>query len=75
MGEEHAKSYTSLIAVVVESAAVYAVVALVFIVAYWRNSYVQNLALPVMAQVMVRFIYFDIFISIVAEKINVFNVI
>ena len=42
----------------IESAAPYAIAAIVFIITYARNSNVQNLVLPVLAQIMVSRLYF-----------------
>ena len=53
LGAEHARMYTSVAAMVVESAAVYSVTGLVFIICYARNSSVQNLILPILDQVVV----------------------
>lgn len=46
LGAYHAKTYTSLVAVLVESAALYSVTGLIFIVSYARNSPFQNIVLP-----------------------------
>lgn len=53
-GADHAKVYVSIAAMILESGAPYAVVGLIFIITYARNSDVQDLALPVLSQVMVR---------------------
>jgi len=52
LGAEHAKKYTSAIAMLIESAALYSITSIVFIITYARNSYVQNLVLPVLCSVM-----------------------
>ncbi|EIN03772.1 hypothetical protein PUNSTDRAFT_77726, partial [Punctularia strigosozonata HHB-11173 SS5] len=52
LGAEHARLYTSVMTVVIESAALYSVVGLIFIICYARNSNVQNLVLPIMGQAM-----------------------
>ncbi|KAJ3476308.1 hypothetical protein NLI96_g11250 [Meripilus lineatus] len=52
LGKEHARDYTSLIAVTIESASIYSIVSLIYIVAFARNSAVQNLCLPVLGQLM-----------------------
>jgi len=52
LGAEHARTYTSVVAMIVESAAVYSVTGLVFIICYARKSNVQNLVLPILDQVV-----------------------
>lgn len=47
----HTKTYTSVAAMVIESAALYSFLALIFIITYARNSDIQNLVLPVLGQV------------------------
>ncbi|THG95480.1 hypothetical protein EW026_g6185 [Hermanssonia centrifuga] len=54
MGEDHAKMYTSTAALIVESAAPYAFTSILFIIVFARGSNVQNLILPILAQVMLR---------------------
>ncbi len=54
IGREHAATYTSIATMLVESAVPYAIAGLVFIITYARNSNVQNIALPVLSQIMVR---------------------
>lgn len=51
IGKQHAKQYTSIIAMVVESAALYTIFSVIFIITYGRNSPAQNLFLPVLGQV------------------------
>lgn len=51
LSASHSKTYTSIAAMLVESAALYSVTALIFIVTYARNSNVQNLILPLLGQV------------------------
>jgi len=46
LGAEHAKAYTSIAAMLIESAALYSGVGIIRIVAYARKSDVQNLVLP-----------------------------
>lgn len=53
LGEEHAIKYTGVAAMLVESAALYTITSTIFIITYARNSYVQNLVLPVLCSVMV----------------------
>lgn len=53
LGAEYARTYTSVVAMIVESAAVYSVTGLVFIICYARKSNVQNLVLPILDQVVV----------------------
>lgn len=55
LGNQHTKTYTSLIAIMVESASIYSTISLIYIVAYAKSWKVQNLVLPALAQVMVRF--------------------
>lgn len=47
----HARTYTSVAAMLVESAALYSITALLFIITYARNSNIQNLVLPPLGQV------------------------
>ena len=54
LGDEHAATYISVAAMLVESATPYAATSLIFIITYARNSNVQNLVLPVLSQIMVR---------------------
>ena len=56
---EHGKAYISIATMLIESAAPYAIAAIVFIITYARNSNVQNLVLPVLAQIMVSCLYFS----------------
>jgi len=51
LGDEHSRSYTSVTAMLVESAALYSIWGLVFIISYARNSAFQNLVLPPLGQV------------------------
>jgi len=51
LGRQHSEMYTSLAALLVESASLYSVTGLVFIITYARGSYVQNLVLPPLGQV------------------------
>ena len=51
LSASHSKTYTSIAAMLVESAALYSVTALIFIITYARNSNVQNLMLPLLGQV------------------------
>jgi len=51
LGWQHAKTYTSIIAMIVESAALYAVVMLVFIITWATNSPAQGLLLYTASQV------------------------
>ncbi|TDL29997.1 hypothetical protein BD410DRAFT_703038, partial [Rickenella mellea] len=52
LGPEHSKTYTSVAAMMVESAAPYSITGLIFIICYARASNVQNLVLPVLGQIM-----------------------
>ena len=58
LGPEHAKMYISVTSMMIESAALYSITGLIFIVSYAVNSNVQNLALPVLGQVMVRDVFY-----------------
>ena len=53
MGIEHALEYTSLIAIFVESASLYTITSLIYLVAFAVNSNVQNLILPLQSDFMV----------------------
>ncbi len=53
MGKEHGDDYISIATMLIESATPYAITAIIFIITYGRNSNVQNLVLPVLAQIMV----------------------
>ena len=55
LGREYAKTYTSVAAMVVESAAISAVTGLIMIICYARSSNVQNLVLPVLDHAAVCF--------------------
>ena len=54
LGPAHAGTYTSVAAMMIESAAPYSIVSIIFIITYGRDSNVQNLILPVLSQIMVR---------------------
>ncbi|KAF7290740.1 hypothetical protein MIND_01314700 [Mycena indigotica] len=51
LGAQHAQKYFSAAAMIIESASLYAVVGLIFIVTYARSSSVQNLVFPALGQV------------------------
>lgn len=51
LSTHHSRTYTSVAAMLVESAALYSATALLFIITYARNSQIQNLVLPVLGQV------------------------
>jgi len=51
LGTHHAQMYSSLVALLVESAALYSVTGLIFIISYARNSPFQNLVLPALGQI------------------------
>jgi hypothetical protein len=53
IGEEHAKLYTSVASMFIESGAVYSIVGLIFIISYGRQSNVQNLVFPSLEQAIV----------------------
>ncbi|TDL25367.1 hypothetical protein BD410DRAFT_717805 [Rickenella mellea] len=52
LGPEHSRTYTSVAAMLIESAAPYSVVGLIYIICYARTSNFQHLVLPVLAQIM-----------------------
>ncbi|KAI9066255.1 hypothetical protein FKP32DRAFT_1674001 [Trametes sanguinea] len=52
LSKEHGRPYISIAAMLLESATPYAVVGLIFIISYARNSNVQNLVLPILSQIM-----------------------
>ncbi|TDL25354.1 hypothetical protein BD410DRAFT_636923 [Rickenella mellea] len=52
LGPEHTGTYTSVAAMLIESAAPYSTVGLIYIICYARKSNFQHLVLPVLAQVM-----------------------
>lgn len=56
LGEKHTAMYTGLAAMFVESAALYGITGLVYLICYARNSYVQNLVLGVLSQTEVRLV-------------------
>jgi len=51
MGPEHAKTYTSISAMFVESAALYAIVSVIFVGTFARNNWFQNIVVPVLGQI------------------------
>ncbi|KAJ7074778.1 hypothetical protein C8F01DRAFT_1225195 [Mycena amicta] len=51
LGTQHTQKYFSAVAMLVESAALYAIVGLIFIITYARSSTVQNLIFPPLGQV------------------------
>jgi len=52
LGPQYAKKYTSAIAMLVESAAIYTGTGLLFLISYARNSYIQNLIWPILVSAM-----------------------
>ncbi|TDL20998.1 hypothetical protein BD410DRAFT_695577, partial [Rickenella mellea] len=52
LGPQHSKTYTSIAAMMIESAALFSVAGLIFIICFARQSHVQNLILPVLGQIM-----------------------
>jgi hypothetical protein len=54
LGPQHAKLYTGIAAMFVESGAVYSIWGLIFIICYARNSNVQNIVLGILDQAVVR---------------------
>lgn len=53
LGAEYARQYTSLIAIVIESALLYSVSSIMFLIAFAFNSNVQNLVLPFQTAMLV----------------------
>lgn len=53
LGAEYAQQYTSLIAIVVESALLYSVTSIMYLIAFALNSNVQNLVLPFQTAMLV----------------------
>ncbi|KAJ7055778.1 hypothetical protein C8F01DRAFT_1221110 [Mycena amicta] len=51
LGSQHAQKYFSVVAMLVESASLYSIVGLIFIITYARSSPVQNLIFPPLGQV------------------------
>lgn len=51
LSSSHSRTYTSVAAMLVESAALYSLTVLLFIITYARGSNVQNLVLPLLGQV------------------------
>lgn len=51
LGAEHSTAYTSTLSILIESAALYSICGLVFIILYARNSPVQNIVLPPLGQI------------------------
>lgn len=60
LGAHHAKTYSSLVAMLVESAALYSVTGLIFIISYARNSPFQNIVLPPLGQIQVTVLVFNL---------------
>ncbi len=54
IGSSHGTHYTSIVAILVESASLYSAWALVFLITYARDSWVQNILLPPLGQIQVR---------------------
>ena len=59
LGTHHAKPYSSLVAMLVESAALYSVTGLIFIISYAQGSPFQNLVLPPLGQIQVTILNFN----------------
>ncbi len=58
LGPKHGREYTSLVALLIESAALYTIVALVAVIACGLNSPIQYALLPVLGQLQVSFAIF-----------------
>ncbi len=59
IGVEHAKVYTSIASMIVESAALYSVTGMVYLICYARGSNVQNLIISALDQIIVSWTYCD----------------
>ena len=57
IGEEPMTPYVSVSAMLIESASLYSINGIIFIVSYGINSPVQNLALPLLGQTQVSFLF------------------
>jgi len=57
MGAQHGKTYTSIAAMVVESALPFGILSIIFIVLFGKRDPAQNLFLPLLVQVEVRSIF------------------
>lgn len=55
LGDEHGHMYTSISAMLIESAALYSVWGLVFLITYAKNSAFNNILLPALGQVQVSY--------------------
>ncbi len=53
LGPSHGSHYTSVLAIVIESAALYSLWALIFLITYARNNPIQNILLPPLGQIEV----------------------
>ncbi|KAF8584407.1 hypothetical protein K439DRAFT_1567113, partial [Ramaria rubella] len=53
MGATHGRQYTSIMAMLIESSALYSTFSLLFIVTYVTSSNIQNLVLPMLAEVQI----------------------
>lgn len=53
LGADHARTYTSIVALLTESAALYSTTMLVFVITYGLHSNALNIVLPISSQVMV----------------------
>jgi hypothetical protein len=54
LGEEHSKAYTGVVAMLVESAAIYSIFGIIFISTYFRRSPASFLILPFLGNLEVR---------------------
>ena len=63
LGEEHAKMYTSIIAMAVESAAIYATTGIVCIITFAARSNALNFLQPVLGQVVVSLLLLPLILS------------
>lgn len=57
LGDHHSDTYTSVSAMLIESASLYSIWGLVFLICYAKNTPFQNLLLPALGQVQVGLVH------------------
>ena len=55
LGPSHGRPYLSIVSVVVESAVLYAAASVCFLVAFLAESPIQDVLLPILGEIQVRF--------------------
>jgi len=55
LGSQHSKQYTSIVAMLIESAAMYSIAGLVYIICYGINSSAQQIFITILGEAQVRF--------------------